>query len=130
MLQTVTSSDVNRSSAEPAIKLEGIGKIYRTDEIETEALENVNLSISKGEFVRHNGSFRGVGKSTLLNIMGLLDRPSSGTIRIDGKSPENMSDRQLSAFRSEKIGFVFQNFHLIKSLDVGGNVEIPILIAA
>ena len=126
MLQTVTSSDVNRSSAEPAIKLEGIGKIYRTDEIETEALENVNLSISKGEFVSIMGP-SGCGKSTLLNIMGLLDRPSSGTIRIDGKSPENMSDRQLSAFRSEKIGFVFQNFHLIKSLDVGGNVEIPIL---
>lgn len=126
MLQTVASSDVNRSSAEPAIKLEGIGKIYRTDEIETEALENVNLSISKGEFVSIMGP-SGCGKSTLLNIMGLLDRPSSGTIRIDGKSPENMSDRQLSAFRSEKIGFVFQNFHLIKSLDVGGNVEIPIL---
>lgn len=126
MLQTVTSSDVNRSSAEPAIKLEGIGKIYRTDEIETEALENVNLSISKGEFVSIMGP-SGCGKSTLLNIMGLLDRPSSGTISIDGKSPENMSDRQLSAFRSEKIGFVFQNFHLIKSLDVGGNVEIPIL---
>lgn len=114
------------SARHPVIELIGVSKIYRTDEIETEALENVNLSIEKGEFVSIMGP-SGCGKSTLLNIMGLLDRPTTGIVKIDGQSPEGMNDRRLSAFRSEKIGFVFQSFHLIQSLDVAANVEIPIL---
>ncbi|MDE6685534.1 MAG: ABC transporter ATP-binding protein [Duncaniella sp.] len=107
------------------IELQKINKIYRTDEIETVALENVNLSIDKGEFVSVMGP-SGCGKSTLLNIVGLLDEPSSGTVYIDGTKIEKMSDSRLAQFRNSKLGFVFQSFHLINSLNVLDNVELPL----
>ena len=108
------------------IKLTGINKIYRTNEIETLALENVNLDVAKGEFVSIMGP-SGCGKSTLLNIMGLLDAPSSGKIEINGTSVESMEDKELAAFRNKTLGFVFQSFHLINSLNVIDNVELPLL---
>ena len=108
------------------IKLTGINKIYRTNEIETLALENVNLDVAKGEFVSIMGP-SGCGKSTLLNIMGLLDAPSSGKIEINGTSVESMKDKELAAFRNKTLGFVFQSFHLINSLNVIDNVELPFL---
>lgn len=108
------------------IELKGINKIYRTDEIETLALENVNISIEKGEFVSIMGP-SGCGKSTLLNIVGLLDTPTSGTVSIDGVTLGKMSDSKLAAFRNAKLGFVFQSFHLINSLNVFDNVELPLL---
>lgn len=108
------------------IKLTGINKIYRTNEIETLALENVNLDVEKGEFVSIMGP-SGCGKSTLLNIMGLLDAPSSGKIEINGTLVENMKDKELAAFRNKTLGFVFQSFHLINSLNVIDNVELPLL---
>ena len=108
------------------IKLTGINKIYRTNEIETLALENVNLDVAKGEFVSIMGP-SGCGKSTLLNIMGLLDAPSSGKIEINGTSVESMKDKELAAFRNKTLGFVFQSFHLINSLNVIDNVEFPLL---
>lgn len=108
------------------IKLTGINKIYRTNEIETLALENVNLDVEKGEFVSIMGP-SGCGKSTLLNIIGLLDAPSSGKIEINGTSVENMKDKELAAFRNKTLGFVFQSFHLINSLNVIDNVELPLL---
>ena len=108
------------------IKLTGINKIYRTNEIETLALENVNLDVAKGEFVSIMGP-SGCGKSTLLNIMGLLDAPSSGRIEINGTSVESMKDKELAAFRNKTLGFVFQSFHLINSLNVIDNVELPLL---
>ena len=108
------------------IKLTGINKIYRTNEIETLALENVNLDVAKGEFVSIMGP-SGCGKSTLLNIMGLLDAPSSGKIEINGTSVESMKDKELAAFRNKTLGFVFQSFHLINSLNVIDNVELPLL---
>ena len=108
------------------IKLTGINKIYRTEEIETQALENVNLEVQKGEFLSIMGP-SGCGKSTLLNIMGLLDSPTSGTIEINGTRTENMSDKELAAFRNKTLGFVFQSFHLINSLNVIDNVELPLL---
>ena len=108
------------------IKLTGINKIYRTNEIETLALENVNLDVEKGEFVSIMGP-SGCGKSTLLNIMGLWDAPSSGKIEINGTSVENMKDKELAAFRNKTLGFVFQSFHLINSLNVIDNVELPLL---
>ncbi|MDE6814363.1 MAG: ABC transporter ATP-binding protein, partial [Duncaniella sp.] len=108
------------------IKLEGINKIYRTDEIETLALENVNIAIEKGEFVSVMGP-SGCGKSTLLNIVGLLDTPTSGTVSIDGTALGKMSDSKLAAFRNAKLGFVFQSFHLINSLNVIDNVELPLI---
>ena len=108
------------------IKLTGINKIYRTNEVETLALENVNLDVVKGEFVSIMGP-SGCGKSTLLNIMGLLDAPSSGKIEINGTSVESMKDKELAAFRNKTLGFVFQSFHLINSLNVIDNVELPLL---
>ena len=108
------------------IELKGINKIYRTDEIETQALENVNFEVQKGEFLSIMGP-SGCGKSTLLNIMGLLDTPTSGTITINGTTTEGMGDKELAAFRNKTLGFVFQSFHLINSLNVLDNVELPLL---
>ncbi|MCC8188067.1 MAG: ABC transporter ATP-binding protein [Bacteroides sp.] len=108
------------------IRLTSLTKIYRTNEIETVALENVNLTVDKGEFLSIMGP-SGCGKSTLLHIMGLLDAPSSGTIEINGTRTEGMKDKQLAAFRNKTLGFVFQSFHLINSLNVLDNVELPLL---
>ncbi len=108
------------------IKLTGINKIYRTNEIETQALENVNLEVAKGEFLSIMGP-SGCGKSTLLNIMGLLDAPTNGSIEINGTNVNGMKDKELAAFRNRNLGFVFQSFHLITSLNVIDNVELPLL---
>lgn len=108
------------------IKLNGIGKIYRTKEIETQALENVNIEVRKGEFVSIMGP-SGCGKSTLLNIIGMLDLPTTGSVEICGKRAENMKENELARFRNEKLGFVFQSFHLINSLNVLDNVMVPLL---
>ena len=107
------------------IKLKDVNKVYRTKEIETLALENVNLDIEKGEFVSIMGP-SGCGKSTLLNIIGLLDTPTSGTVTIMDDATAGMSDSRLSEFRNENIGFVFQSFHLIPSLNVAENVALPL----
>ena len=88
------------------ITLTNLEKIYRTKEIETVALENVNLTVDKGEFLSIMGP-SGCGKSTLLNIIGLLDAPTSGTIEIAGTHTIDMNDKQLAAFRNQKLGFVF-----------------------
>ncbi|MBQ7019162.1 MAG: ABC transporter ATP-binding protein [Bacteroidales bacterium] len=108
------------------ITLKNINKVYRTDEIETQALENVNIQVQKGEFVSIMGP-SGCGKSTLLNIIGLLDAPTGGEIAINGVDVLGMKDKELSAFRNRNLGFVFQSFHLIGSLNVLDNVEVPLL---
>lgn len=107
------------------ITLKDVSKVYRTKEIETLALENVNLEIREGEFVSIMGP-SGCGKSTLLNIIGLLDTPSMGTVSILNTEMAHLSDSKLSAFRNENIGFVFQSFHLIPSLNVIDNVALPL----
>jgi putative ABC transport system ATP-binding protein len=108
------------------IELKEIEKVYRTDTIETLALSNINMHIAKGEFVSVMGP-SGSGKSTLLNIMGLLDAPTKGAISIDGLPVMSYGDRQLATLRNQKIGFVFQSYHLIHDLNVVDNVEIPLL---
>lgn len=108
------------------IKLTNLEKIYRTKEIETVALENVNLEVRKGEFLSIMGP-SGCGKSTLLNIMGLLDTPTAGSVEINGINTVSMNDKQLAQFRNKQLGFVFQSFHLINSLNVLDNVELPLL---
>ena len=108
------------------ITLTNLEKVYRTKEIETVALENVNLTVDKGEFLSIMGP-SGCGKSTLLNIMGLLDQPTRGTVEIAGVQTASMDDKQLAAFRNKTLGFVFQSFHLINSLNVLDNVELPLL---
>ena len=105
------------------IELTGIRKVYRTKEIETTALENVNLSVEKGEFISIMGP-SGCGKSTLLNIIGLLDKPTEGQVSLLGENCSAMDDARLSHFRNANLGFVFQSFHLIPSLNVAANVEL------
>ena len=108
------------------ITLQNIEKVYRTSTIETLALNNINLDIKKGEFVSIMGP-SGCGKSTLLNVMGLLDEPSKGTVQLDGQAVTQYRDKELARLRNQKIGFIFQSFHLINDLSVLDNVEIPLL---
>lgn len=108
------------------INLQGITKIYRTDEVETIALENVNLEVEQGEFLSVMGP-SGCGKSTMLNIVGLLDAPTEGKVYIDNTDTTGMKDGAMAEFRNATLGFVFQSFHLINSLNVLDNVEMPLL---
>jgi len=108
------------------VQLETVSKVYRTDRIETLALDGINLDVEKGEFVSVMGP-SGCGKSTLLNLMGLLDEPTGGRIHFDGRPVDSYRDRDVARIRNEKIGFVFQEFHLINDLKVVDNVEIPLL---
>lgn len=107
------------------ITLKNVSKVYRTKDIETLALENVNLQIKEGEFVSIMGP-SGCGKSTLLNIIGLLDNPSEGSVDILDTARAKMKDNELSHFRNINLGFVFQSFHLIPSLNVKDNVALPL----
>jgi putative ABC transport system ATP-binding protein len=108
------------------ITLENIEKVYRTDKIETVALQAINLDIREGEFISIMGP-SGSGKSTLLNIMGLLDAPSNGKLSLNGTAVATHGDKQLARIRNERIGFIFQTFHLIHDLSVVDNVEVPLL---
>ena len=108
------------------IKLENTSKTYQATSIETLALRDISLQIEKGEFVSIMGP-SGCGKSTLLNLIGLLDRPTTGAVHIDGQKIETYRDRELAKLRNSKIGFVFQEYHLISDLSVVDNVEIPLL---
>ncbi|HYU33508.1 MAG TPA: ABC transporter ATP-binding protein [Thermoanaerobaculia bacterium] len=108
------------------IHLEQVTKKYRTDRVETTALENINLTVEKGELVSVMGP-SGCGKSTLLNLMGLLDEPTQGRIALDGKAIDRYGERALARVRNERLGFVFQQFHLVADLSVVDNVEIPLL---
>lgn len=106
------------------ITLDDISKVFYTSEVQTRALDGVSLTIDKGEFVSVMGP-SGCGKSTMLNIMGLLDEPTSGTLSIDGVNSAGMSDKQLAQLRNRKLGFIFQSFHLIPALNVVDNVLLP-----
>jgi len=108
------------------IRLQNIEKVYRTNTVETLAINNISLDIEKGEFLSIMGP-SGCGKSTLLNIMGLLDEPSKGNIKIAGEDITKFTDQQLAKFRNQKLGFIFQSYHLINDLQVLDNVELPLL---
>lgn len=108
------------------IQLQNVEKVYRTDTVETMALNNISLDVRKGEFLSIMGP-SGCGKSTLLNIMGLLDNPTRGGVKIDEQKTETMSDKALAEFRNKKLGFIFQSYHLINDLKVLDNVELPLL---
>lgn len=114
------------SAPKTMIHLKNIEKVYRTSTIETLALTNINLHIGAGEFVSIMGP-SGCGKSTLLNLMGLLDAPSAGQVDIGGQAVTQYRDKELAQLRNQKIGFIFQSFHLINDLSVLDNVEIPLL---
>ncbi len=108
------------------ITLENINKTFYTKEVETRALENINLTVEKGEFVAIMGP-SGCGKSTMLNIMGLLDKPTDGWVIIDDVRADLLYDKDMARIRNQKLGFIFQSFHLIPSLNVLDNVLLPML---
>ena len=108
------------------ISLKNVDKVYQTERVETLALHNINLDIAPGEFVSVMGP-SGCGKSTLLNLIGLLDRPTRGSLALSGNTINGAGDGKLAKMRNEKLGFVFQSFHLVPDLKVLDNVEIPLL---
>ncbi len=108
------------------ITLKNIKKIFKTDEVETWALQNVSLEVKKGEFVAIMGP-SGCGKSTLLNILGLLDAPTDGEYLLEGRAVSRMSEDERTDLRKGRLGFVFQSFNLIDELNVTENVELPLL---
>ena len=108
------------------IKLENLSKVYRTDEIESTALNQVSFEIKKGEFVSVMGP-SGCGKSTLLNVLGMLDKPESGSYKFQGTEVSGLNEKGRSAVRKQNIGFIFQNFNLIDELTVFENIELPLI---
>jgi putative ABC transport system ATP-binding protein len=108
------------------IRLQAIGKVFATDELETHALADVHLEIAKGEFVSIAGP-SGCGKSTLLSILGLLDTPTTGTYALNGYAAASLKAAERARIRNREIGFVFQSFNLIGDLTVFENVELPLV---
>jgi putative ABC transport system ATP-binding protein len=108
------------------LRLTNVSKVYRTAEVETLALNDISLEVRDGEFVAIMGP-SGCGKSTLLNTLGLLDTPTSGSFEFFGEEVVKQSEKQLTALRRDRIGFVFQSFNLIDDLSVAENVEVALL---
>jgi putative ABC transport system ATP-binding protein len=113
------------SNAQPLIRLEGVTKVFYTDEIETHALSGVDIDIRKGEYVSIAGP-SGCGKSTLLSILGLLDSPTEGKYELNGMAVEKLTSAERARIRNQQIGFIFQAFNLIGDLTVYENVELPL----
>jgi putative ABC transport system ATP-binding protein len=111
---------------EPLIKTKNLKKVFRTEEMETWALNDVSLEVNEGEFIAVMGP-SGCGKSTLLNILGLLDNPSEGRYILDGTDVSAMTENRRTAIRKGRLGFVFQSFNLIDELNVQENIELPLL---
>lgn len=108
------------------IRTRNLKKLYRTEEIETTALNGINIEIEKGEFVAVMGP-SGCGKSTLMNLLGLLDEPTSGEYFFNGTDTTGFNERERAALRKGNIGFVFQSFNLIDELTVFENIELPLM---
>jgi putative ABC transport system ATP-binding protein len=113
------------TSSAPLISLEGIKKVFYTDEIETHALSEIHLSINEGEYVAIGGP-SGCGKTTLLSILGLLDTPTGGKYELAGEPVDSLSASDRARVRNRQIGFIFQAFNLIGDLTVYENVELPL----
>lgn len=107
------------------IKLTNLSRVFRTQDVETTALNNINLHVNEGEFLAIMGP-SGCGKSTLLSILGMLDSPSAGSFEFLGEDIAGFGEKQLAALRKASIGFVFQSFNLIDELTVFENVELPL----
>jgi putative ABC transport system ATP-binding protein len=118
-----------RRVSETMISIEGLTKVFYTDEIETHALSGIHLNIARGEYVAMSGP-SGCGKSTLLSIIGLLDTPSQGRYMLNGKEVANLTFADRSRIRNQEIGFIFQSFNLIGDLTVAENVELPLTYRA
>jgi len=115
--------------SEPAqIELRGIERVFHLGDSEVHALRNLNLQIASGEYVAVMGP-SGSGKSTLLNLLGLLDRPNAGHYRLEGRDVTTLSGDEQARVRSERIGFVFQSFHLVPRLTAAENIALPMVLA-
>src|SRR5882724_11365566 len=113
------------NATDPLIHLDGVTKVFVTDEVETHALADIDMDIRKGEYVSISGP-SGCGKSTLLAILGLLDSPSGGTYILNGKPVQSLKLSERARIRNREIGFIFQAFNLIGDLTVYENVELPL----
>ena len=107
------------------LTMHNVSKIYRTESVETHALRDFSLTVDEGDFISVTGP-SGSGKTTFLNIAGLLEEFSSGSFVLDGRNVANLTDRERSRLRNEKIGFIFQSFNLIPELNVFDNVDVPL----
>lgn len=122
------SSPSSKSLPVPVIDISSVSKIYRTSDVEVHALRSVDLQINRGEMVAIMGQ-SGSGKSTLMNIVGTLDKPSSGSYKLDGVPVERLDEVELARLRNQKIGFVFQSFNLLPRHNALANVEVPLVYA-
>jgi len=107
------------------LKMSKVSKTYRTDTVETHALREFSLVVDEGEFVSVTGP-SGSGKTTFLNIAGMLEELTSGSYELDGRDISKLNDKERSAVRNQKIGFIFQSFNLIPELDIFDNVDVPL----
>ena len=109
------------------VELQDVRKVYPLGKVEVEAVKGVSFSIEKGDFISIAGP-SGSGKSTILNMLGCVDRPTSGTVLIEGRPTKDLSDKDLTTLRHETLGFIFQSFNLIPVLNVYENIEFPLLL--
>lgn len=125
---TSRPSVLKEGSIDPLLSIENVVREYVTEGVPVRALDGVSLSVAAGRFVALVGR-SGCGKSTLLNLAGAMDFPTSGHVRLDGVTTDQLSEAQLTALRREKVGFIFQSFQLLHTLSVVENVEVPMLLA-
>ena len=113
---------------DPVAQLQGVDKVYGSGEMAVKALDGVDLTVNRGDYLAVMGA-SGSGKSTAMNILGCLDRPSSGSYRLNNTPVEGLSDDQLADLRNRDLGFVFQQFHLLAQLSALDNVMLPMVYA-
>ena len=114
--------------AESLIQLNGINRTFTLGDSQVHALRNINLNIARGEYIAVMGP-SGSGKSTLLNLIGLLDRADTGTYILEGRDVTTLSQDELAKVRSERVGFIFQSFHLVPRLTAAANIELPLTLS-